>query len=923
MKHIQLIKNTKLPAVKWSANSSHVSNVDMIKYNSGLLTGKVNNLIVLDIDVKDNGLKEFESYCLNFGKPKTKIQSTPNGGFHYLFSMLHHKPEVQYIIQNVLTTKSKYRGVGLDIRSNGGYIVTSPSTINDKQYKYINNEAISEMPEQLVYWLIELCCKTDHKVKKTSNVLSAESKSMSMNSGIVYEISDDELVSALAKLSPEYVANIDKWLLITDVLKNMNKFQIWDNWSKSHSKYDLNKNVDIWNGLNGILNVNYLMNVIKAPLIKTHKPIPTNIFKADKIVNHKYVSECISYDEFIENESIVIKSCTGTGKTTCIAKYTNLYLKANPHLQILSITNLISLGRQHDDSFKKEGVNMVSYDNPKIDITNDNVYCCVNSLVKLYGKLNTDCFKNYIIYIDEITTFIEYLTHCELLDSQIKSIYTLLIKIIKNCHKLIVSDASINTNVFNFIEHKGASLYIENTYKKYQNTPAINYKDENDFIDVIREHIRSDKYFLFGSDWNARITDIYNLLSKELSDKASNMILITSDTKFIVKDASEQFKNKFVFYSPSITTAIDFSISEAQDVFIYMSGKSILPTGTFQQTTRTRNINTLHYYSVAKQNKINYASYEDLVKDYLTMTKTSSKINDICVAINEDDEETVIENTFFKLLTYNEYLSECYRSNPTTHFKNILIENGFVITSTGTTKTVDIDVLEKFAEIREDITNELFEAFITGDRTASQFEIIITRLQMLKLNADDDIRKYKDIIMDKYKLEDHLNVIRLLKTDKHIQDKLNCLSPNSYNVKLISNIYSKIKLVRAVMGTNNLLSVFSDANINFNVDIHTHALSNKIFRMTKPAPIDRRSYLKYLSTMLNQLGDIVISKHTKSGSSYTLDEDKLKMHIELDNFNNPRRTNYDESIKKHFEVGSIIEEYDYSNLDKGLIFEDI
>ena len=53
------------------------------------------------------------------------------------------------------------------------------------------------------------------------------------------------------------------------------------------------------------------------------------------------------------------------------------------------------------------------------------------------------------------------------------------------------------------------------------------------------------------------------------------MILITSKTKYKVHKASKQFKDKFVFYSPSITTATDFSIESPQDVFIYIKGGSI------------------------------------------------------------------------------------------------------------------------------------------------------------------------------------------------------------------------------------------------------------------------------------------------------------------------------------------------------------
>ena len=53
-------------------------------------------------------------------------------------------------------------------------------------------------------------------------------------------------------------------------------------------------------------------------------------------------------------------------------------------------------------------------------------------------------FRNKILFLDEINSFIESLTHNETLDKNIKIIYQIFTWIIKNCHKLIVSDALIS-----------------------------------------------------------------------------------------------------------------------------------------------------------------------------------------------------------------------------------------------------------------------------------------------------------------------------------------------------------------------------------------------------------------------------------------------------------------------------------------------
>ena len=63
-----------------------------------------------------------------------------------------------------------------------------------------------------------------------------------------------------------------------------------------------------------------------------------------------------NYDQFKNNETSNIKSCTGTGKTTAIAKHMEAYMKENPHAKLLSITTRTSLCDQHVLSFKNIGM---------------------------------------------------------------------------------------------------------------------------------------------------------------------------------------------------------------------------------------------------------------------------------------------------------------------------------------------------------------------------------------------------------------------------------------------------------------------------------------------------------------------------------------------------------------------------------------
>ena len=125
---IELLKNSKLPKCKWLNIENYMyDNICLENNNVGLITGHINNIIVVDIDVKDDGLDEWNTYIQEHGEPKTVTVKTPSGGYHYYFSYNSTNKANNHLIENNLKTTTKYRGKGIDIRSNGGYVVMPPS----------------------------------------------------------------------------------------------------------------------------------------------------------------------------------------------------------------------------------------------------------------------------------------------------------------------------------------------------------------------------------------------------------------------------------------------------------------------------------------------------------------------------------------------------------------------------------------------------------------------------------------------------------------------------------------------------------------------------------------------------------------------------------------------------------------------------
>jgi hypothetical protein len=123
--------------------------------------------------------------------------------------------------------------------------------------------------------------------------------------------------------------------------------------------------------------------------------------------------------------------------------------------------------------------------------------------------------------------------------------------------------------------------------------------------------------------------------------------LITSKTTYKVKNANQEFLNKFVFFSPSIVNSVDFSSIISQHAYLYFNYLTINSQSMFQQATRTRNIKNLKFYGNQRQNNYVYEDLIDVENINKNLINSCDKIKKVCLNFNEDDEETIIENAFF------------------------------------------------------------------------------------------------------------------------------------------------------------------------------------------------------------------------------------------------------------------------------------
>ena len=180
-------------------------------------------------------------------------------------------------------------------------------------------------------------------------------------------------ILSLNGITPSVLRN-DSRIILIEVQQIGVRFLSSNNYLKGNV-YEMGTQFDI------LFNINYLLYLLKIECgisvnNKTHgfkayipisKPISFNVVT----MSNKYLFDNnyngVQFDTALFNnyETIIIKSTTGTGKTTATAKHCAEMFKLNTEepLKVISIVPRISLAQQHVSSFNSAGVKLFSYIN--------------------------------------------------------------------------------------------------------------------------------------------------------------------------------------------------------------------------------------------------------------------------------------------------------------------------------------------------------------------------------------------------------------------------------------------------------------------------------------------------------------------------------------------------------------------------------
>jgi len=394
------------------------------------------------------------------------------------------------------------------------------------------------------------------------------------------------------------------------------------------------------------------------------KPLNNHTIKPDKIISgQRYLDGDTpgSFFNNINNRYVMVKSDTGTGKTTAFKNYA----KQN-HTRFISVVSRLSLGKEQSIVFNKAEIEdciwFKDIKTPMWDYEGANVVIQIDSIMKI---ANFD-FSGYTIYLDEFNSLIEYFVDCPCLNDKRVSVYKILNGIFKTAERVIMTDADIGDNSIRYLKQLKLNdmIFIQNDYKHNKDIIATEIFTDTDLINELHERLSVNQPFMVCCDSKNVSEIIHHSLNRD-----KRIGLFTSDTDTNIDIDLDSYD--YVIFSPKIVYGLDSLMK--RPVYCVMKEHTISPLGMIQQACRCRNIEYLKYFFGRKSHGLyKYESPEEV----LNCLNEKEKHTATAFSIIADDEE---EKNYKELLAHHLYNMDCYNSNKFSHFINLLKQRGFVV----------------------------------------------------------------------------------------------------------------------------------------------------------------------------------------------------------------------------------------------------
>ena len=331
MKLVKVKRNSKIPVNRgWTTKT--ITKVNTDAFNVGVLTGKPNGFIVVDLDVnKTDKVSGLEFLVLFPEMRNTHTTQTPSGGLHLRFAYDPRLRSRQDITYNGLV-------YSIDIKSDGGYAIGAPSKIDGKSYTVIKDVPIAKLPDKL----IDIFSKKKENDNKTDSKANAD-------------------VLAYIKANPY---NDHTFVGYNNGYYNFKRSRSsWCEFCKRrHDKDNTRYLIENIHGLfmcctrSNNKKLLFKSNNAKASralerYLKKGEEINTTPFKSNECYESRYVRE---YPK--EFKTLMVKSNKNTGKTHQLEEY----IKNNPDASIVIVVFRRSLGREFLGKFQKHDFELYS-----------------------------------------------------------------------------------------------------------------------------------------------------------------------------------------------------------------------------------------------------------------------------------------------------------------------------------------------------------------------------------------------------------------------------------------------------------------------------------------------------------------------------------------------------------------------------------
>jgi putative DNA primase/helicase len=145
--------------------------------NVGLAMGKISGLVAIDVDPRSGGNESLAALFAEHGIfPETLEAATGGGGFHFLF----RHPGVAF------KNSASEIGKGLDVKTDGGYIVAAPSLhASGQRYAWRGEAEPVPMPEWLLALVLNQSAKPSGKAAAAGATPPRAAQASSMNGVLI------------------------------------------------------------------------------------------------------------------------------------------------------------------------------------------------------------------------------------------------------------------------------------------------------------------------------------------------------------------------------------------------------------------------------------------------------------------------------------------------------------------------------------------------------------------------------------------------------------------------------------------------------------------------------------------------------------------------------------------------------------------